>query len=62
MEQTLRVELQYENMSKPIVHGYFYDGGIEAIEKSMKGNLIDHPIVLIFTKRGKKPIYSFKGW
>ena len=61
MEQTLRVELQYENMSKPIVHGYFYDGGIEAIEKSMKGNLIDHPIVLIFTKRGKKPIYSFKG-
>ena len=61
MEQTLRVELQYENMSKPIVHGYFYDGGIEAIEMSMKGNLIDHPIVLIFTKRGKKPIYSFKG-
>ena len=61
MEQTLRVELQYENMSKPIVHGYFYDGGIEAIERSMKGNLIDHPIVLIFTKRGKKPIYSFKG-
>ena len=62
MEQTLRVELQYDNMSKPIVHGYFYDGGIEAIERSMKGNLIDHPIVLIFTKRGKKPIYSFKGW
>ena len=61
MEQNLRVELQYENMSKPIVHGYFYDGGIEAIERSMKGNLIDHPIVLIFTKRGKKPIYSFKG-
>ena len=61
MEQTLRVELQYENMSKPIVHGYFYDGGIEAIERSMKGNLIDHPIVLIFTKRGKKPIYSFNG-
>ena len=61
MEQTLRVELQYDNMSKPIVHGYFYDGGIEAIERSMKGNLIDHPIVLIFTKRGKKPIYSFKG-
>ena len=61
MEQTLRVELQYVNMSKPIVHGYFYDGGIEAIERSMKGNLIDHPIVLIFTKRGKKPIYSFKG-
>ena len=61
MEQTLRVELQYENMSKPIVHGYFYDGGIEAIERSMKGNLIDHPIVLIFTKRGKKPIHSFKG-
>ena len=61
MEQTLRVELQYENMSKPIVHGYFYDGGIEAIERSMKGNLIDHPIVLVFTKRGKKPIYSFKG-
>ena len=62
MEQTLRVELQYENMRKPIVHGYFYDGGIEAIERSMKGNLIDHPIVLIFTKRGKKPIYSFRGW
>ena len=61
MEQTLRVELQYKNMSKPIMYGYFYDGDIEAIERSMKGNLKDHPIVLIFTKRGKKPIYSFMG-
>ena len=61
MEQTLRVELQYKNMSKPILHGYFYGVDIEAIEKSMKGNLTDHPIVLIYTRRGKKPIYSFQG-
>ena len=61
MEQTLRVELQYKNMSKPILHGYFYDSDIETIERSMKGNLIDHPMVLIYTRRGKKPIYSFMG-
>ena len=62
MEQTLRVELQYKNMRKPILHGYFYDGDIEAIERSMKGKLEDHPLVLIYTRRGKKPIYSFMGW
>ena len=61
MEKILRVELQYENMSKPIVQGYFYDVDIETIERNMKGNLIDHPIVLIYTRRGKKPIYSFQG-
>ena len=61
MEQTLRVELQYKNMSKPILHGYFYDSDIETIERSMKGNLIDHPMVLIYTRKGKKPIYSFMG-
>ena len=61
MEQTLRVELQYKNMNKPILHGYFYDSDIETIERSMKGNLIDHPMVLIYIRRGKKPIYSFMG-
>lgn len=61
MEQTLRVELQYKSMRKPILYGYFYEGGIEAIEKCMKDNLKDHPIVLIYTRRGKKPIYSFMG-
>ena len=61
MEQTLRIELQCKNMRKPIVHGYFYTDNIEMIERCMKGKLIGHPIVLIYTKRGKKPIYSFMG-
>ena len=61
MEQTLRVELQYKNMSKPIFYGYFYADGIETIERNMKGRLEDHPLVLIYTRRGKKPIYSFMG-
>ena len=61
MEQTLRVELQYKNMSKPIFYGYFYEDDIETIERNMKGKLEDHPLVLIYTRRGKKPIYSFMG-
>ena len=62
MEQILRVELQYKNMRKLIFYGYFYDSDIETIERNMKGKLEDHPLVLIYTKRGKKPIYSFMGW
>ena len=61
MEKTLRVELQYKNMRKPIVYGYFYDSDIETIERNMKDRLEDHPLVLIYTRRGKKPIYSFMG-
>ena len=62
MEQTLRIELQYRNMRKPIFYGYFYNVDIEEIERNMKGNLEDHPVVLIYKRRGKKPIYSFMGW
>ena len=61
MEQTLRVELLYKNMSKPIVYGYFYDSDIKTIVRCMIGKLEGYPLVLIYKKRGKKPIFSFMG-
>ena len=56
MERVYRIELRYSNGSHNL--GTVFSS-LEAIKKSLEGNLLNHPTVYVYTKCGKNPVMVF---
>ena len=58
MERVYRIELRYSNGSHNL--GTVFSS-LDAIKKSLEGNLLNHPTVYVYTKCGKNPVMVFEG-
>ena len=58
MERVYRIELRYSNGIHKL--GTVFSS-LEAIKKSLEGNLLNHPTVYVYTKCGKKAVIVFEG-